>query len=153
MSRVMEFGEPEVIGVGEDLGVRWTLLKQPMLTEDGTIDGLFIKTDDGFGGGGGGSRGFDPSPGFLRVRMSSLSPGLVAVYGPMLKRPPTLRVEVEFADGTTGTGQVVRSPASYEVDFFFVIVDRRPLRLTVKNEYGGQWGDIDGQGFRYREPD
>lgn len=150
MSRITKIGEPEVIGTGRDLGIRWILSKRVMVSQDETIPGLFLETDDGHGGGGSG--GFDVSRS-LEASLSSLEPGLVGIYGPLTKSPHALAVEVELADGSTRPGHVVRSPEPYDVDFFVAVVDRRPVRLTVTTERGGQWTSIDGHGFRYTVPE
>lgn len=149
--KAIEIGPDNVIGSGEDseLGLSWTLVIRDFVTEEETIPGLFLETDEG-GGGSARSRGLDPSPDLIKVNMRALTGGLVALFGPVARHPIVKSVTVEFPDGTTKLAHLLPGGVPWPVDFFVAIIDRRPSRVAVSSERSGQWISVDRPDFHYR---
>jgi hypothetical protein len=128
--------EPLLLGEGEDFGLPWKLWLQHSPMQAGTPR-LRLRLPAGGGGGSTPLRGGARLAGSRSCGVAERQRRLVHLTGEIGKQFKA--VHVMFADGTTKEAVLLRRP-DLPVNFYVVLVDRRPTKLVALLPFGGgEW--------------
>ena len=129
---------PRLLGQGEDLSLPWTLWLEQSPAQSGTHM-LMLRFDNSGGGGSTSLCRGAPLAGSRSSGVADWQRRLVYLIGEIGKQ--FTAVHAEFSDGTIKGALLLRQP-DLPVNFYVVLLDRRPTRLVALLPFGGgEWVD------------